>query len=480
MSNPIYKNINITNLLLNPSNPRFNPVEHQSEAIDAMIRDQQDKLVVLAKHIALYGLNPSDLILVKPYNKQWVVCEGNRRVTALKLANEPSLISSDFPKLKKEFQLLSLTIDKDLLENIQCVILDNEYEINEWVRLKHTGQNEGSGTVSWDGQQTSRFRAIAEGKPDMRLTFLDDLRRIETVPQSIKDRLGDIKKTNFDRLIGDPDIRNILGLEIVDNKLQLVEGINPFLLMVLSDLVYEDISVGTIYLKKDRIKYIESLKERLKQEDSEIADRQNSEDSGITMDTTKGHGTGYYTPKSSSGDYFANGAPKGEQQFSSVTQAASNTDNNQKKASSYHINRKTLVPSPHKLTITHARILKIFNELKSLVIDDYPNAVAVLFRVFIELSVDCFITINNLTDSKLSVDSKLSQKIDAVAAHFEINKIMTKHELRAIRQMTSSENQTQSVRTFHSYVHNKDVTPSSADLKSAWDDIWPFIDQIWR
>jgi len=104
MSNPIYKKINITNLLLNPSNPRFNPVEHQSEAIDAMIRDQQDKLVVLARHISLYGLNPSDLILVKPYKKQWVVREGNRRVTALKLVNEPSLIPSDFPKLKKEFQ----------------------------------------------------------------------------------------------------------------------------------------------------------------------------------------------------------------------------------------------------------------------------------------------------------------------------------------------------------------------------------------
>jgi len=477
MSNPIYKKINITNLLLNPSNPRFNPVEHQSEAIDAMIRDQQDKLVVLARHISLYGLNPSDLILVKPYKKQWVVREGNRRVTALKLVNEPSLIPSDFPKLKKEFQQLSLTIDKDLLENIQCVVLESEDEINEWVRLKHTGQNEGAGTVSWDGQQTSRFRAIAEGKPDMRLTFLDDLRRMEAVPQYIKDRLGDIKKTNFDRLIGDPDIRNLLGLEIVDNKLQLINGINPFLLMVLNDLVYEDLNVGTIYLKKDRIKYIESLKERLKQEDSAIADRQNSENSDTMGDTNN---IGYHTPKLSNGDYSANGVTNGEQQSSSTTNAASNKDNNQKKSSSYHVNRKTLVPSHHKLTITHARILKIFNELKSLVIDDYPNAVAVLFRVFIELSVDCFITRKGLADSKLSVDSKLSHKIDAVASYFEINKIMTKHELRAIRQMTASENQTHSVRTFHSYVHNKDVTPSSTDLKSAWDDIWPFIEQIWR
>mgnify|MGYP007066367762 FL=1 len=57
---------------------------------------------------------------------------------------------------------------------------------------------------------------------------------------------------------------------------------------------------------------------------------------------------------------------------------------------------------------------------------------------------------------------------------------MTKHELRAIRQMTASENQTHSIRTFHSYVHNKDVTPSSADMQSAWDDIWTFIEQLWR
>lgn len=480
MSNPIYKKINITNLLLNPSNPRFNPVEHQSEAFDAMIRDQLDKLVVLARHVSLYGLNPSDLILVKPYKKQWVVREGNRRVAALKLVNEPSLIPSDFPKLKKEFQQLSLTIDKELLENIQCVVLESEDEINEWVRLKHTGQNEGAGTVSWDGQQTSRFRTIAEGRPDMRLTFLDDLQRMEGVPQYIKDRLGDIKKTNFDRLIGDPDIRNIMGLEIVDNKLQLVDGINPFLLMVLNDLVYEDLSVGTIYLKKDRIKYIESLKGRLKKDNSAIADRQNFEESNATGDINKGHSIGYYSHKPPNWDYSGNGATKDEQHFSSMTKAASNSDNYQKKATSYYINRKTLVPSPHKLTITHPRILKIFNELKSLVIDDYPNSVAVLFRVFIELSIDCFITRKGLVNSKLNIDSKLSHKIDAVASYFEINKIMTKHGLRAIRQMTAGENQTQSVRTFHSYVHNKDVTPSSADLKSAWDDIWPFIEQMWR
>ncbi len=477
MSNPIYKSINITNLLLNPSNPRFNPVEHQLEAIDAMVRGQQDKLVTLGKHITLYGLNPSDIVLVKPHNKQWVVREGNRRITTLKLINEPDLIPSDFPKLKKEFQLISMSFNKDILKNILCVILENEDEINEWVRLKHTGQNEGSGTVSWNGQQTSRFRVIAEGKPDMRLAFLDELRLMADVPQSIKDGLGNIKKTNFDRLIGDPDIREIMGLEINDDKLQLKNGISPFLLMILYDLIYEDLNVGDIYRKKDRIEYIELLKQRLMQENIESPDEQISDN---TRETNNSQGGGYKASNSSSNNYINSENTDSKQQSSSTNQQASNTNHNSKRGYSYHINRKTLIPSPHKLTITHARILKIFNELKALAVDDYPNAVSVLFRVFIELSINCFITYKSLVDSKLNVDSSLAYKINAVAAYFETNKIMTKHELRAIRQMTAGENQTQSVRTFHSYVHNKDVTPSSTDLKSAWDDIWPFIEQIWR
>lgn len=477
MSNPIYKSINITNLLLNPSNPRFNPVEHQLEAIDAMVRDQQDKLVTLGKHIDLYGLNPSDIVLVKPHNKQWVVREGNRRITTLKLINEPDLIPSGFPKLKKEFKLISMSFDKDILKIIQCAILENEDEINEWVRLKHTGQNEGSGTVGWDGQQTSRFRVITEGKPDMRLSFLDELRLMNDVPQSIKDGLGNIKKTNWDRLIGDPDIREIMGLEINDEKLQLKNGINPFLLVVLYDLIYEDLSVGDIYRKKDRIEYIESLKQRLMQENMESSDEQISDN---TRETNNSQGGGYKASNSSGNNYYNSENTDNKQQSSSANQRASDANHNSKRGYSYHINRKTLIPSPHKLTITHARILRIFNELKALAVDDYPNAVSVLFRVFIELSIDCFITNKSLVDSKLNVDSSLAYKINAVAAYFETNKIMTKHELRAIRQMTAGENQTQSVRTFHSYVHNKDVTPSSTDLKSAWDDICPFIEQIWR
>lgn len=468
MGTPVYLRLNITNLLLNPSNPRFDPVKYQSEAIEAMIRDQQDKLVALAKHIYLHGLNPSDIILVKPYKNQWIVCEGNRRVTALKLLNEPSLVPSDLQKLRKSFQELNLKINKNMFENVQCVALDSDEEINEWVRLKHTGENKGAGTVGWDGQQTSRFSSMLKGRPDMVLVFFDNLRHLDTVPQFIKAKLGEIKKTNFDRLLKDPDIRSLLGIEIIDNKLQLVNGINPFLLFVLKDLISEDLTVGRIYHKKDRINYINFLYERINNEKidyKEISSRIETQENDHDTDVPDSQNA--VIPEYGTKDPRSPLLPK------------SSYGSGKKKASSYHINRKTLIPSHHKLTITHARILKIFYELKSLVVDDYPNAAAVLFRVFIELSADCFILKNRLADGKLNEDSSLSHKIDAISSYFENNKIMTKNELRAIRQMISSETQTHSLRTFNSYVHNKDITPSSTDLKSAWDDICPFIEKIW-
>ena len=115
--------------------------------------------------------------------------------------------------------------------------------------------------------------------------------------------------------------------------------------------------------------------------------------------------------------------------------------------------------------------------MKTLDLNDYPNAVAVLFRVFIELSADHYIFKKELPS--VSANSSLAKKIDAIAEDLEANEVMTKNELRAAKQMVSSDTQTNSVKTFNTYVHNKDVTPSSTDLKSAWDDLWVFITKIW-
>ena len=51
-----------------------------------------------------------------------------------------------------------------------------------------------------------------------------------------------------------------------------------------------------------------------------------------------------------------------------------------------------MVPRTCKLNVTQNRIADIYKELRTLRLDDAPNAIAVLLRVFLELSIDYFLT----------------------------------------------------------------------------------------
>ncbi|BCV20381.1 hypothetical protein hamaS1_04500 [Moorella sp. Hama-1] len=475
MSTYTQLNLNITDLLLNTSNPRFDPVDHQREAIEEMIKDQQGKLVVLARHIMEFGLNPIDPLLVKPHKGQWVVKEGNRRATALKLVNQPSLIPVTQPELRRAFETLSKQVSSNLLRSIPCIATEDDTLINEWVRLKHTGQNDGAGTVGWDGTQTARFRSMVEGKPDMRLEFLDYLRGLDEIPNDLKARFSQIMKTNFDRLMGDPDVRAHFGLDIREGIMRPVDGVNELLLLALDDLSGGDFSVARIYTKDLRREYIDELIKRA--EERWTADNTNRQEyDEKPTNSEDGHSGGEADEAGTVRKGRENEGSYGEDTGGSSTDLGGGSKPKGKK--SYPINRKTLVPSFHKLPIDHPRLSKIFAELKTLNVKEFANAVAVLLRTFIELSADYYIGVKGI--NKVNVDSKLGNKIDAIADDMKAKGIMTDHELRPIRQMTSSPAQTQSVKTFHSYVHNLDVTPLADDLKSAWDDIWRFVENMWR
>src|SRR5262245_43806487 len=105
------KSISIQNLLIDLQNPRYDPRTNQREALLTMVNEQGAKIAALAEDIIIQGgLNPSELLMVMPSGDEntFVVMEGNRRITALKLLLSPSLVSSlNLPdSLSKKFKLL--------------------------------------------------------------------------------------------------------------------------------------------------------------------------------------------------------------------------------------------------------------------------------------------------------------------------------------------------------------------------------------
>ena len=90
-----YLDIPINRLVLDQSNPRLR-VELPQDELLAMFA-ASPKTRTLAKHIVKYGMNPLEAVAVLPIEntRKYTVREGNRRVAALKLLNDPSLAGSD-------------------------------------------------------------------------------------------------------------------------------------------------------------------------------------------------------------------------------------------------------------------------------------------------------------------------------------------------------------------------------------------------
>ena len=102
--------VDISDLNINIENPRFEMVGNQREAIKTMIEDQKEKLVKLAEDIINDGLNPGDPIFIIKHERQenqYNVLEGNRRVTVLKLLENPDLIPETNKYLLGKFKKLS-------------------------------------------------------------------------------------------------------------------------------------------------------------------------------------------------------------------------------------------------------------------------------------------------------------------------------------------------------------------------------------
>jgi hypothetical protein len=167
------------------------------------------------------------------------------------------------------------------------------------------------------------------------------------------------------------------------------------------------------------------------------------------------------------------------------------------KSNQLSVLRKHLIIS--SLYIPDRRINDIYDELKrKLYVDNTPNAVAVLFRVFLECSVDCYIEKNKIF---VKDNIQLAGKVLKVVDHLEellvqkylqengivkpttddLKKATQKVKLKEIRKVaTKDNNSVLSVTTFHDFVHDYKTSPISSELKKYWENLDSFFVALWK
>lgn len=452
------KNIKLTSLLVNTENYRFEPQASQKEAIDKMIEDQNEKLYALAVDILKNGLSPIDLIMVTPESgtSRYIVLEGNRRITTLKLLSNPSLIGDEYDNLRKRFQKLMKEHDTSSLKTIYCAVFDTSDEADTWIKRKHAGEQGGIGTVTWNAQQKDRFEERVGGKASTSLQIIALLEQSDMVPAEIKNQLSSLNTTNLQRLIADKYVRSKLGLDLNNGVLvsktapnEVVKG----LLAIVQDILLPNFKVADIYNASKRREYIDAKNEDV------LPNLSSEVDEPWRLST-----------------HSAISEPQ-------VKASVSKTS---KSSSSGKATRRALIPSTFCINISDedAKIKKIFAELKTIPISANPNAASMLFRVFLELSIDryleCYGLVRGDALSACSSKENLNGKAQKVLNHmYNTLKVIDNTLSKGIRAELADCNSILSIESLNAYAHNPFFYPKADNLITGWDNTANFFSIIW-
>lgn len=426
-----------SDLLIDEENPRLpQPNAGQREALRGIATNQNRKLLILAEDIVKNGMNPCDLPFVMPRGddlKRYVVLEGNRRIAALKaLENPDQLVGAVDAAVLSELRGLSKTYQVSPVELVSCTLVKSREHAQHWIELRHTGENGGAGVVPWASDDSARFRART-GSLELHsqaLNFLESRNDLK-----VEERRK-VPATSYKRLLETPAVRERVGIALEDGKMVLLGGaaeVAKALLWIARDLSSGRTKVGDIYTKDQRVTYANNLP------------------STIVVKTTKTHGT-----------------------------AAKGADGQGKSKQAKHKRakpREYLIPRDCVLSITSDRVRDIEDELRTLKLADYANAISVLFRVFLELSADAHIDANNLG---ISADASLGEKLQGVANDLIKRKKLNSQQALPVRRFCQRDSfLAPSMKLVHQYLHNIHIFPAGGDLRSHWSSLQPFVAAIW-
>ena len=209
-SDTAMRSIDIGRIFLDLENPRHEPYDSESQVIDYLCR--YENVLPLARDIAKFGLNPWEMLAVIPdddsapgADKGFIAAEGNRRLCACKLLDDPDRAPAKF---RKQFEELALEYDAP--EQLTCMIFADKESVRMWLGRIHEGQQGGIGRKQWNADQTARHSGSSKNK--IALAVLDYAEEAEFI--SPEGRRG--KLTTVQRYLVSAAVRDALGIDASD------------------------------------------------------------------------------------------------------------------------------------------------------------------------------------------------------------------------------------------------------------------------
>jgi hypothetical protein len=441
--------LNLDELQLDLTNPRFDGLANQREALQKIVQSQGSKLVNLAEDIVANGMSPAHRMLVVKVKGRgasgYAVVDGNRRLAALRVLANPAVLdgmSSVGDLVAKKLRKLAKDFDLNTIQPLDAYICRDEDEARHWIEAIHTGENDGRGVVGWDGIATARYRGR-----NTSLKVLDFVKAAGGLSEAELAALERFPITNLDRLLGTPEFRERMGLLTQDgdllSDLPQAELLRP-LKRVVNDIAAKKVTVAKLKSKDDRLTYLQGLK-------ADLPDLSKRTGSAVSLDRLAAH---------------AQAHAKGHAKSAGAAKARSLID------------RKALIPAPADapLNITDHKLQQMCRELRKLPLETYPVAIAAAFRVFLELSLDHYGTTKKV--ATYSGDLPLKAKLQKVADDLHANGVH-KRDLQGFRALASNGHAALSIDRLHGVVHSRYALPTASELRAGWAEVQPAFMKIW-
>lgn len=242
----IAKTININDLKLDKLNPRLPTTKNESsekEIINWMLEDASiiELMLAIGQNDFFVG---ESLLVVEDDNEKgkFIVIEGNRRLTSLKLLQNPEL--ADIHEKKIEKVMLET---KFRPEKIPCFLFDNRSEITKYLGFRHV-----TGIKSWGMLEKARYlysleKEISASSFDLKCRELaksigsrtDYVKRVLTgylIYLKVKDnsfyKIPQLDETSFHfnyiaDLLNRENIREYIGVDLtIENPIRNIDNTN--------------------------------------------------------------------------------------------------------------------------------------------------------------------------------------------------------------------------------------------------------------
>lgn len=423
-----YRMLPLDMLVINDVNDRHGEVEGEPEAMSALFALRELHMRNLTVDLVSSG-EVYDPPLVYPAGDTYVVADGNRRVTCMKLLRRPELAPTQ--ALRQFYAEQRLAWNGWFPDLINCRIEVDRDRIDDILLHRHTRIHNGVGLAAWDeGMRKNHAQRSGRAGP-VNVAF--EVEKRLAASGLLPERK--IPQSRLNRLLSTEPLRNRVGFSIKRGRfayLRKEEVVNRALQRIANDLITATVPFVQLTRNTGKTAYLDAL-------DAE----------------------GMLPTRADRIEPKPIAAP---QEAPPIIMASEDAG------------RLALIPDA-AVDIDwsgplqrHGTIWKALQH--KLKLNEHPNAILALLRVLLELSVDYYLGRAGLEEA--SRGDRLGRKIVLAAEHLHgTGKISSAY--RAVFEKTQNIDKVISMEALRRYIRSQQKAPSPAHLASLWDSLSDFV-----